>query len=623
MTAGSRKLVLIDANGLVYRAFFALPYFTTSDGRPTNAVYGFTNMLLKILDEEQPGYVAAAFDKAAPTFRHTQFKEYKATRQRMPDDLRPQIQTTKEILEALGIPIFEVAGFEADDVLGTMAHRAAAEGFDVLIVTGDLDVLQLIDTNIKVMITSRGISETTVYDREKFLARFGFDPSRLPDYKGVKGDTTDNIPGIPGIGEKTASQLIQQFGTVEDLLERLDRVPAKFQEAIRARSEQILQSKHLATIVTDVPVQWEWEKLRRRPADRERLQALFADLEFKSLVERVGVVEEQPEGQYRRAADAAELADAAGGAEEIGLYLARAEGHPLTARLTGIAVCAVPGRALYLPIADDRFPDALGPLVEGPAVKVSGDAKADLLVLRRGGLQPRGFDVDVGIASYLMNPGRRTHTLGTAAWEYLGWRLRMDGEQEPRQGLGLNRDEVAEACEAADVLRRLRSVLGDRMRDKQVYELFTEIERPLVAVLATMEEAGADGHLPCPPSVSGSTRGPVVSTPPSIRPFPPTAGSSRPIRPYKISPSAPRKDGRSAGPLSPLPTGCCWARITLRSTCGCWRTSPTIRGCWMRLHGMTTSMPSRPARSSACPARRSRPTCGGGPRRLSLAWRTA
>src|SRR2546428_7153664 len=176
-----------------------------------------------------------------------------------------------------------------------------------------------------------------------------------------------------------------------------------------------MQSKQLATIVSGVPVQWEWEKLRRRPADRERLQALFADLEFKSLVERVGVVEEQPEGQYRRAADAAELADAAGGAEGIGLCLARAEGHPLTARLTGIAGCAVPGRALYLPIADDRFPDALGPLVEGPAVKVSGGVKADLLVLRRGGLQPRGFDVDVGIASYLMNPGRRTHTLGTAA----------------------------------------------------------------------------------------------------------------------------------------------------------------------------------------------------------------
>src|SRR5256712_7076216 len=196
-----------------------------------------------------------------------------------------------------------------------MARRAAAEGFDVLIVTGDLDVLQLIDANIKVMITSRGISETTVYDREKFLARFGFDPSRLPDYKGVKGDTTDNIPGIPGIGEKTASQLIQQFGTVEDLLERLDRVPAKFQEGIRARSEQILQSKHLATIVTDVPVQWEWEKLRRSTEARRPLHSAFAGLEFKSLGERVGVVEEERAGQHRQASLPAELADVGGGGE--------------------------------------------------------------------------------------------------------------------------------------------------------------------------------------------------------------------------------------------------------------------------------------------------------------------
>lgn len=492
---GRRKLGLIDANGLVYRAFFALPYFTTSDGRPTNAVYGFTNMLLKILDEEQPDYIAAAFDKAAPTFRHAQFKEYKATRQRMPDDLRPQMQTTKEVLEALAIPILEVEGYEADDVLGTIARQGAAEGFDVLIVTGDLDVLQLIDTNVRVMVTSRGITETTVYDREKFQARFGFDPQRLPDFKGLKGDTTDNIPGVPGVGEKTASQLIQQFGTVEDLLEQLDRVPAKFQDALRAHSEQILQSKHLATIVIDAPVHWAWEKLHRRPPDRERVQALFANLEFKSLLDRVGVVEEQPDGQYRRATGAAELATAAAGAADVGLYLVRGDGHPLTARLTGIASCAVPGQALYLPISDDRFPDALRPLVEGPAVKVSGDVKADLLVLRRFGLRPRAFDVDVAIASYLMNPGRRTHTLGTAAWEYLGWRLRMDEEQTD-PGLGLNRDEVAEACEAADVLRRLRSVLVERMQDKQVYALFTEIEMPLVAVLAEMEEAGVAVDVP-------------------------------------------------------------------------------------------------------------------------------
>lgn len=495
MNATRGKLVLIDANGLVYRAFFALPYFTTSHGRPTNAVYGFTNMLLKILDEEQPGYIAAAFDKAAPTFRHAEFKDYKATRQRMPDDLRPQLQTTKEILDALAIPIFEVEGYEADDVLGTIARRAAAEGFEVLIVTGDLDVLQLVDDGIKVMVTSRGISETTVYDRERFRARFGFEPSQLPDYKGLKGDTTDNIPGVPGVGEKTAGQLIQQFGRVEDLLEQVNRAPAKLHDPLRAHSGQILQSKHLATIVTDVPVQVSWDDLRRRPPHHERLQALFADLEFKSLLERVGVVEEQPEGQYRRAADPAELAVAAG-AEEVGVYLGRGEGHPISAPLTGLAVCAMPGKALYLPVADDRVPRVLRPLVEGQAVKVSGDTKADLLTLRRFGLRPRGFDFDVAVASYLMNPGRRTHTLGSAAWEYLGWRLRMDQEDEGEQGLRLGRDEVAEACEAADVLRRLRPVLIDRMKEKQVYELFTDIEMPLAAVLAAMEAAGVAVDVP-------------------------------------------------------------------------------------------------------------------------------
>jgi DNA polymerase-1 len=491
-----RKLVLIDANGLVYRAFFALPYFTTKDGRPTNAVYGFTNMLLKVLDEEKPGYIAAAFDKAAPTFRHAQFKEYKATRERMPDDLRPQIETTKEILEALGIPIFEVAGYEADDILGTIARRAAADGFDVLIVTGDLDMLQLVDDKIKVMVTSRGISETTVYDPKTFRARFGFDPARLPDYKGLKGDTTDNIPGVPGVGEKTAGQLIQQAGSVEALLDQVDRAPTKLQEPLRRLRDQILQSKQLATLATDVPLQWSWNQLLRRPPDRERLQQLFASLEFKSLIERVGVVEAQPEGQYRKADSAGEMLSATTGATEVGWYLVRGDGHPFMARLTGIAESAEPSHALYFPVADDRFPQALGALVENAVLKISGDAKADLLTLRRFGLHPRGFDFDVAIASYLMSPGRRSHSLGSAAWEYLGWRLRLDTEEEEKSGLGLGRDEVADACEAADVLRRLRPVLVDRMKDKQVYALFTDIEMPLAAVLADMEAAGVAIDVP-------------------------------------------------------------------------------------------------------------------------------
>jgi DNA polymerase-1 len=482
------KLILIDAHGLVYRAFFALPYFTTTDGRPTNAVYGFTTMLLKVLDEERPDHVAAAFDKAAPTFRHTTFKEYKATRQRMPDDLRPQIKSAKDVLEALRIPMFEVEGYEADDILATIARKASAEGFEVLIVTGDLDMLQLVDDHTRVMMTSRGISETTVYDIDKFQERFGFDPSRMPDYKGLKGDSTDNIPGVPGIGEKTAGQLIQQFGSVEELLERLDRVSSKQRELLQTRSEQILQSKHLTTLVTDVPLQWSWEDLRRRAPDQSRLQELFASLEFKSLLERVGVVEEpKPQGRYDQVTRPEELLEKTPTADEIGVYLQRGEGHPLEAPLTGIALSASPGEVSFLSISDDRFPDALRPIIESPALKVSGDVKADLLTLRRLGLQPRGLGFDVAIASYLLNPGRRTHTMGTAAWEHLGWRLRMEVDEEE---LPLDSDPVTEASEAADVLLRLRPVLEQRMRERKVYPLFTDIEMPLATVLADMEAAG-------------------------------------------------------------------------------------------------------------------------------------
>jgi len=508
-SAGSpgRKIVLIDANGLVYRAFFALPYFTTTGGRPTNAVYGFTSMLLKILDEERPDYLAAAYDKAVPTFRHEAFKEYKATRQRMPDDLRPQLQTSKEILEALAVPIYEVAGYEADDVLGTMARRAAADGFDVLIVTGDLDCLQLVDGSIRVMMTSRGISETVVYDGAKVRARFGFDPVRLPDYKGLKGDTTDNIPGVPGVGEKTASQLIQQFGEIEDLLEHLDQLPPKLQGALKEHAEQVLQSKHLATIVTDVPLDWSWDDLRRRPPDRARVRELFSALEFKSLIDRVGVVPEpRPQDAHRTAAAAAELAEASAGAGALGVSLAREDGHPLVARLTGIAVSAAPGDAVYLPVADE-IPPELVPLLEGDTPKTSADVKADLHTLRRFGLRPRGLDFDVAVASYLMNPGRRSHTVGTAAWEFLGWRLRADeaggeadgaagGREDIQGGLGLGRDPAAEACEAADVLGRLRGVMTERMQERDVYALFRDTEMPLVEVLADMEAAGVAVDVP-------------------------------------------------------------------------------------------------------------------------------
>jgi len=486
----SRKLVLIDANGLVYRAFFALPYFTTTTGRPTNAVYGFTNMLLKILDEEQPDFLAAAFDKPAPTFRHRAYEQYKAQRERMPDDLRPQIKTAKEIVEALAIPIFEIEGYEAEDVLGTIAKKAAAAGFEVLIVTGDLDTLQLIDDRTKVMVTSRGISETTVYDQEKVKARFGITPAQMTDFKGLKGDTTDNIPGVPGIGEKTASQLIQQFGSVEDLLEQLERAPEKLRAKLQTHTEQVLQSKHLATIVTEVPIQWSWPDLARKTPDRKRLQALFTELEFKSLIERVGVVEPQAPGVYERVEDEANLIKLVGGASELGVAFAHQEGHPLVARVSGLAVAPSQGHAYGFLLSNGTVPQHIRRILEDPAIhKVSADVKGDTLMLRALGIKPAGFDFDVAIASYLLNPGKRTHTVASAAWDYLKWRLRS-AEEDQKDKLALDHDEAIVAAETADAVRRLRSVLEPQLHEKEVYDLFLNIEMPLAAVLAEMETAG-------------------------------------------------------------------------------------------------------------------------------------
>jgi DNA polymerase-1 len=276
----------------------------------------------------------------------------------------------------------------------------------------------------------------------------------------------------------------------------------------------VLQSKHLATIVTDVPLDWSWEDLRRRPPDRARIRELFSSLEFKSLIDRVGVVPEpRPEGKYRTAASAAELAEDAQGATALGVSLIREDGHPLVARLTALALSGAPGDAVYLPVADE-MPHELVPLLEGGSLKTSADVKADLLTLRRLGLQPRGLDFDVSVASYLMNPGRRSHSLATAAWEFLGWRLRSEepereptgtagGREQFQAGLGLGRDPSAEACEAADVLGRLRQVMTERMQERDVYALFRDTEMPLVEVLAEMEAAGVAVDVPYLRDLSG------------------------------------------------------------------------------------------------------------------------
>lgn len=482
-----RKLVLLDGNGLVYRAFYALPYFTTSDGRPTNAVYGFTNMLLKVLEEERPTHAAMAFDRPVPTFRHEDYVAYKAQRPRMPDDLRPQMALVKEVAQAFRIPAFEVEGYEADDVIATLACKAEQAGFRVVVVTGDLDLLQVATDRTTVIVTSRGISETTPYDREAVRRRFGLEPEQLPDFKALRGDPTDNLPGVPGVGEKTAAELVAQFGSVEALLKRVDQAPARLRDRLRDHGELLLQNKRLATVVRDAPIQVDWNALRVRPYDPDRVMELFRDLEFKSLLERLGVGAVHERGRYQRVdPDALETLT---WAPEVAVVL-DAEGKPMDGCVRGVALSDWPGRAVYVTV-EVGFPEPLRTLLESAYVrKISQDAKADLIRLRRVGLQPQGFEFDVGLASYVLNPGRRSHDLSTVAWEQIGWRL-----EEP-EGLLDTRALWERRCEEAEALQRVAPILHRLMQQKQVDRVYREIELPLVPVLVDMEMAGVAVDIP-------------------------------------------------------------------------------------------------------------------------------
>jgi len=281
------KLVLIDAYSLIHRAYYALPSLTTSSGEPSNAVYGFAMMLLALLDEEQPDYVAAAFDRAGPTFRDELFTDYKAHRPSMPEDLRPQIARVEQLLGALNVAVYGVEGYEADDIIGTLALQARDRGVDVLIVTGDRDLLQLVDDRITVLLTRKGIRDMERLDPKGVEEKLGVPPERVPDLKGLMGDASDNIPGVPKVGPKTAVQLLQQYGTLEEVLAHAEEIKGKLGENLRAYQDQARMSKELSKIRTDAPIGFDPDALRRQAPDVPRLVALFQELEFKALLDRL------------------------------------------------------------------------------------------------------------------------------------------------------------------------------------------------------------------------------------------------------------------------------------------------------------------------------------------------
>ncbi len=487
--------MLLDTYGLVYRAFFALPVLTTTKGQPINAAYGFTQMLTKLIADEHPTHVIACFDKGLPHARVAQYAEYKATRQVMPDDLRSQFALVRRILGVYRIPMLELEGEEADDVIATLAERAKEAGQRIDVVTGDLDMLQIVDKATTVLVTRRGISELGRYDPDAVRARFELEPSQLPDYRGLKGDPSDNLPGIPGVGEKTAIKLIKAAGSLDALLANPTLAGSpKLEALVREHGETARLCRDVSIVSRDLAIDFPWDDALYTAPPPEELYPLYRDLEFKTLLARLPAPSDGTtlfaldeseilNGQYRSFAAAidppefvllAQLLREVAGAEAPALAL---RGEQL-----GVSSASGAGFSLPLSVRADGTPvvpagvtAALEELLAQSGSRLAvHDWKRLRAEFRRVGIAVARPDVadDVMIAAHLLNPGRTFADLADAAGEFLGVRL------------------PDEAAAAADATGRLRGTLRERLALREQTQLYEDVELPLAGVLAGMEAAG-------------------------------------------------------------------------------------------------------------------------------------
>ena len=524
---GGRKgrLILIDAHSLIYRAFFALPPMSTTSGEVTNAVYGFTSMLAIVL-ASRPDYAVAAFDVGGPTFRNQEYAEYKAGRRAMPDDLRPQIQRVRQVLESFSIPLYGVPGFEADDIVGTLARQGEEMGLQVTIVSGDLDCLQCVTESVDALVPRRGITDTTTYGPDQVRQRYNLEPSQLIDYKALRGDTSDNIPGVPGVGEKTASQLVAQFGSIENLLANLDQLkPGRVREALEANADRVRLGKRLVTIRLDVDVKLELERSRWTRYDAEAARRLFDELEFRQLLARFPApdsiqVPVQPTLAFEPVAPAEGVVVVTGRDEldELGGRLRRAEevgvfglwdGPARGGRLVGLGL-GFADQAYYLPLRHDK--DAvnlpLDLLLSEVTAGLRGlellghDVKEMQLALDGVDPHPYRWGFSSSLAAYLLGAGARDPRLEDLARDFLGQDL-VPTDQLLGSGRNARQPSATEVADAANYTAgraracfNLRPRLAAEMRNLGVDYLFHEVELPLARVLAGMESEGVAIDVP-------------------------------------------------------------------------------------------------------------------------------
>ncbi|MCR8643741.1 DNA polymerase I [Paenibacillus sp. N1-5-1-14] len=500
------KLIIIDGNSIAYRAFFALPLLSNSSGLHTNALFGFTTMMLKLIEEEKPTHFLVAFDAGKATFRHKEYTEYKGGRQKTPPELSEQFPVLKQLITAFGIEQFELDGFEADDIIGTLTRIADAEGKQVLVVSGDKDMLQLASDHVTVAITRKGITEVDRFGPAEIQDKYGLTPNQIIDLKGLMGDTSDNIPGIPGVGEKTALKFLHEYGTVEEVLAHADKIKGKIGEKVVAHADDARMSKQLATIYREVPMTSEWETLKFEGYQGAALKDMFSKLEFKSLLAKLDFadsdqeaslnsVEELPVTIVSGEKDYEALIAAL--PQVTALHIEVVGDNPHHGEVIGAALHTA-AMGYYVPFAalsgeGEGAQSLRAWLGDASVEKVVCDLHRADIALHWHGVTLRGVTQDVLLAAYLLDPTESSLSLSGMAARYGTLGLRADEDVYGKGAKFRLPEESALAshlCRKAQVIAHLAGPMGEALENSGMGALFHELELPLTGVLAGMEQQG-------------------------------------------------------------------------------------------------------------------------------------